>query len=115
MSTELAAPEERGSLRVDPVVARKVAQHVADHAPGTLRAPHGRTGRPGSIATVQATGTVVDIRLDVALCYPAPVREVTERLRRLVADEVLRVTGLQVRTVTFTVSALLPETRPRVE
>lgn len=115
MTAEPVAPEERGTLRVDPGVARKVAQHVADHAPGTLRAPRGRTGRRGSIATVHSTGTVLDIVLDVALCYPAPVQEIIEKLRRLVTDEVRRVTGLQVRTVTFTVSALLPETRPRVQ
>lgn len=112
MSTEPVAPEDRGTLRVDPGVARKVAQHVADHAPGTLR---GRTGRTGSVATVHATGSVVEIGLTVALCYPAPIREVTEKLRRLVTDEVRRVTGLQVRAVTFTVCALLPETRPRVQ
>ena len=113
--SKLPAPEERGSLEVSPTVVRKVAQRAADRTPGTLRASRRTGGKHGSSARVDGTDSTVDIVLDVALRYPAPVREITETVRRQVTDEVRRIPGYRVRAVTFTVSALLPETRPRVE
>lgn len=110
----LPAAEERGTLEVSPNVVRKVAQRVADHAPGTLWTPHRITDEHGSSARIDGTGNTVDIMLDVALRYPAPVREITEEVRRQVTDEVQRITGYRVRGVQVTVSALLPEIRPRV-
>jgi uncharacterized alkaline shock family protein YloU len=116
----LAAPEERGALEVHQTVVRKVAEHAADTTPGTL--PTRRTvagvgvGQQGASAKVGAGGGEVDIRLEVALRYPEPVRETVAELRRRVLDEVRRITGYQVHSVDVTVSALLPEpTRPRVE
>ena len=116
----LPAPEERGALEVHQTVVCKVAEHAADDTPGTL--PARRTvagvgvGQQGASAKVDGGGNEVDIRLEVALRYPAPVRETVAELRRRVIDEVRRITGYQVHSVDVTVSALLPEpTRPRVE
>ncbi len=116
----LPAPEERGALEVHQAVVRKVAEHVADHTPGTL--PTRRTvagvgiGQQGASAKVGSGGGEVDIRLEVALRYPDPVRETVAELRRRVTDEVRHITGYEVHSVDVTVSALLPEpTRPRVE
>jgi uncharacterized alkaline shock family protein YloU len=57
----------------------------------------------------------VAIALELALRYPSPIRELSEQVRKQVTDEVHRITGYRVRSVSITVSALLPETRPRVE
>ena len=115
----LSAPEERGALEVHQTVVRKVAEHAADDTPGTL--PTRRTvagvgvGQQGASAKVGGGGEV-DIRLEVALRYPAPVRETVAELRRRVTDEVRHITGYHVHSVDVTVAALLPEsTRPRVE
>lgn len=116
----LPVPEERGALKVHQIVVRKVAEHAADGTPGTL--PARRTvagisaGQQGASAKVDNRGDEVDIRLDVALRYPAPVRETVAELRRRVTEEVRRITGYHAHSVDVTVSALLPEpTRPRVE
>ncbi len=116
----LPAPEERGALEVHQTVVRKVAEHAADNTPGTLPARRKiagvGVGQQGASAKVEDRGNEVDIRLDVALRYPAPVRETVAELRRRVIEEVRHITGYQVHSVDVIVSALLPEpTRPRVE
>lgn len=113
------APDDRGGLEISPGVVRKVAQRAADLTPGTLLAPRRiagiGAGEHGSSARVDGAGTDIDIALDVALRYPAPIREITDAVRRQVTDEVGRITGFRVRAVRVTVSALLPQPRPRVE
>lgn len=111
---ERRPPEERGALEVSPVVVRKVAQRVADAFPDTVRAPRRVVGEQGSRARVTGAGRHVDIAVELALRYPAPVRETTDELRRRIVAEVRHLTGYQVRGVSFTVSALLPDTGPRV-
>ncbi|MGH4022522.1 MAG: Asp23/Gls24 family envelope stress response protein [Pseudonocardiaceae bacterium] len=115
----MTTTDDRGTLEVNPSVVRKVAQWAADLTPGTLRAPRRvagiGAGEHGSTAKVDGAGNDIDITLDVALRYPSPVREITDQVRRQVTDEVRRITGYRVRAVRVTVSALLPETRPRVE
>lgn len=104
----MTAPEERGTLRIDQGVVRKLAEHAADLAPGT--AISGR--RHGASAKVSGSGEEVDLRLELALTYPAPVRDTVEKLRADVSDEVLRMTGYRVRSVDIVVSGLVsPEVR----
>lgn len=111
-----ADPEERGWLRIDPSVLRKIAEHTADLAPGTLSAP--RTvagvgvGSTGATAKVTVTGRRVDLQLAVALHYPGPVRSTVDELRRGIGDELQRITGYQVRSIAVTVTALLPPPTP---
>lgn len=116
-AAERFSVEERGTLEVHPSVVRKVAERVADLTPGTLRAPRRiagiEAGEQGASAKVDGAGGDVEIALDVALQYPSPVHELAEQLRHRVTDEVHRITGYRVRSVRVTVSALLPDTRPR--
>lgn len=116
-TSDQPSPEDRGTLEVHPSVVRKVAERAADETPGTLRAPRKiiGTGEHGASAKIDGFGNDIDISLDVAMRYPSPVRELAEDLRRRVTDEVHRITGYRVRSVRVTVSALLPESRPRVE
>lgn len=110
---------ERGRLRIDPEVVRKIAQHAADEVPGTARMPRRiagvGVGSHGSHVRVRHTGDTVDLTLDIALHYPATIRDVVDRVRARVVGEIARNTGFQVRSLDVTVSALLPDIRPRVE
>ncbi|MCP2258328.1 putative conserved protein YloU, alkaline shock protein (Asp23) family [Streptoalloteichus tenebrarius] len=113
---DLPDPADRGRLRVNPSVVRRIAERCADLTPGTVRAPRGMgRGDRGARAHVSGSGHDVDIELDVALRYPSAVRETADALRHRITEEVSRVTGYHVRSVHVTVSALLPETPPRVE
>ncbi|MGH3916318.1 MAG: Asp23/Gls24 family envelope stress response protein [Pseudonocardiaceae bacterium] len=111
-------PGERGRLRIDPSVLRKVAAHVADRTPGALPTP--RTvagiglGSAGATVRVAVTGQRVDLNVELALGYPGPVRATVEQLRGRVGDELRRITGYQVRSIAVTVTALLPEPGSRL-
>jgi uncharacterized alkaline shock family protein YloU len=113
-------PGERGRLRIDTSVLRKIAEHAADLIPGTLPAP--RTvagvgfGNIGASAKVTVIGQRVDLRVELALRYPDPVRSTVDQLRSKISDEIRRITDYDVRSIAVTVTALLPEpdTSPRV-
>lgn len=122
MSTQPAPPrppEERGRLSIDPLVVRKVAQHAADTTEGTATARRTLAGMAigtqRSSVRVTGEGNDIDLAIDLALHYPAAVRQVVDVLRARVSDEVERVTAYRVRGVDVTVSALLPDIPPRVE
>ncbi len=106
---DLAEPAERGTLTVAHAVVRKVAQHAADQVPGTLR-----DGEKGAKAKVGGLDNDVDLALDLAVGYPAPVRSVVDVVREKVTGEVELLTGYHVRTLAVTVSALRPAVPPRV-
>ena len=105
---------ERGRLSIDPSVVRRVVEHAADLVPGTARAPRRLSADRGASARVSGAGNDVDVRLDVALVYPLPVREKVAEIRETVTGEVERITGYHVRGLDVVVSALLPDTHPRV-
>jgi len=113
-----ADPGERGRLRIDPSVLRKVAEHAADLTPGAL--PAQRTvagiglGATGATAKITVAAQRVDLRVELALRYPGPVRSTVDQLRSRVGDEVRRITGYQVRSIAVTVTALLSEPSSRL-
>ncbi|OLR95101.1 hypothetical protein BJP25_08455 [Actinokineospora bangkokensis] len=108
--------ELRGVLRIDPAVVRKIAERAADTTDGTTRVTRALTGARGASATVTGAGGSVSVRVDLALRYPAPVRDVVARVRDRVTAEVERLTSYRVVGVDVVVSALLPEPpRARVE
>lgn len=115
----LPEPAERGALSIAHTVVRKVAQHAADLVPGTV--PNERriagvsTGKAGASAKVAGSDNDVDLALELALRYPAPVQAVTGDVRAKVVEEVERLTSYHVRSLAVTVSALLPDVAPRVQ
>jgi uncharacterized alkaline shock family protein YloU len=111
---ELPEPADRGTLTIDQSVVRKVVEHAADRVPGTARAQRRLIGDRGSVAKISGAGNDVDVRLDIALNYPLPVREKVAEVRGAIVEEVERITGYRVRGVDVVVSALLPEANPRV-
>ncbi|RZQ61546.1 Asp23/Gls24 family envelope stress response protein [Amycolatopsis suaedae] len=114
-SETLPAAEDRGTLRIDQSVVRKVAQRAADQVPGTARVERKLgLGTHGATARISGHDNDVDIALDVALHYPAAVRTVVGDLRAKVTEEVEHITSYRVRALRVTVSALLPDIPPRV-
>jgi uncharacterized alkaline shock family protein YloU len=112
-------PGDRGWLRIDPAVLRKIAERAADRTPGTLPAPRAvaglSRGRAGATAKVTITGQQVDVHIQLALRYPGPVPATVDQVRRRIDDEVRRLTGYQVCSITVTVTALLPEPSPGLQ
>jgi uncharacterized alkaline shock family protein YloU len=113
MSPTLAAAEDRGLLEISPVVLRKIIEHAADQVPGTLR--HGRrlagidvgeVGASAKVTTGSGDQTAVDVRLELHLQYPAAVRTVVDAVRARVAEELDRLAGHHVRSLTVTVAGL---------
>jgi uncharacterized alkaline shock family protein YloU len=116
---ELGPAEERGRLVIAHTVVRKIAQYAADEVPGTTRARRSlagvELGRQGASAKIFGNGNEVDVLIDLALHYPAAVRDVVDAVRTHVAEEIGRLTAYRVRALDVTVSALLPDVEPRVE
>ncbi|WP_433507512.1 Asp23/Gls24 family envelope stress response protein [Pseudonocardia halophobica] len=108
--------DERGDLDIAPAVLRKIVEHATDLVPGTLhrerRVAGVEVGDAGPRARISATGDAVDVRLELACAYPAPVRETVAAVRDMVATELERISGYRVRSLAVTVSGLREPTRP---
>ncbi|MGH3439319.1 MAG: Asp23/Gls24 family envelope stress response protein [Sciscionella sp.] len=107
---------DRGTLKIDQRVVRKIVEYTADLAFDT--APDGTktagVGRRGSRAGVSGEGNHVDVQLDLPLRYPSPIRETVAGVRAEIGKVLERITGYHVRSIAVTVSGLRPETRSRV-
>jgi uncharacterized alkaline shock family protein YloU len=113
----LAVAEERGGLEIHSTVLRKIVEHAADQVPGTLRHERrlagidlgiGEAGASARITTGTGDPPSVDVRLELTLQYPGPVRSVVAAVREKVGDELVRITGHRVRSMTVTVEGLRP-------
>lgn len=121
-SPELADAGERGTLDIDQSVLRKIVEHAADQAPGTRhrarRVAGMGLGESGPSAKISAGAEGLDVRLHVALHYPAPIRATVADVRARIARDLERIAGQQVRSLSVDVDALQvdhePET-PRVQ
>ena len=114
--TGLPPVEERGRLDIGPTVLRKIVEHAADQVPGTLRHERrlagidigGEAGASARVATGTGDPPTVDVRLELTLQYPAPVRAVVAAVRAKVSEELARVAGHRVRAMTVTIAGLRP-------
>ncbi len=73
------------------------------------------TGGRGTEGRADDDGADLDVAVELALVYPAPIRATVDEVGERVRQAVRRLTGHRVRSVSVTVSALLPRSRPRVE
>lgn len=122
MSGELADAAERGTLDIDQSVLRKIVEHAADRAPGTRH--RSRTvagmgvGESGPSAKISSGTEGLDVRLNLALSYPSPIRSTVADVRERITRDLDRITGQQVRSLSVEVDALqgdrVPEA-PRVQ
>jgi uncharacterized alkaline shock family protein YloU len=113
-------PGERGRLQIGRTVLRKIAEHAADQDPGSARIRRRVAGvglgEHGASAQLSGPDDALRVRLDLALRYPAPVRETVASVRKRIDEELRRIADYQVRAIDVTVSALIPADTPvRVE
>ncbi|MDZ4091268.1 MAG: Asp23/Gls24 family envelope stress response protein [Arthrobacter sp.] len=57
-------------------------------------------------ASVELTGNIATLRVEVGMLYPVPLRRATEELRRRIAARVTELTGVDVRQVDIRISWL---------
>jgi uncharacterized alkaline shock family protein YloU len=107
--------EERGRLEIHPTVLRKIVEHAADQVPGTLRHERrlagidmGEAGASARVTTGAGDPPTVDVRLELTLQYPAPVRTVVGAVRARVSEDLARIAGHRVRGMTVTIAGLRP-------
>ncbi|MER7016291.1 hypothetical protein ABT324_33085, partial [Saccharopolyspora sp. NPDC000359] len=93
-TAERADPGDRGRLHISRSVLRKIAEHTADQDPGCARMRRRITGlglgQHGASAQVSGPDDALRVRLDVALRYPAPVRDAVAALRTRIGVELAR-------------------------
>ena len=113
MNQPLPAVAERGRLEIHPAVLRKIVEYAADQVPGTLRHERrlagidiGEAGASARVTTGSGDPPSVDVRIELTLQYPAPVRTVVEAVRAKVGEELVRIAGHRVRAMTVTVAGL---------
>ena len=103
-------PGNRGRTTIaDRVVAKVAAQAATEvqHAAGLRRSLAGRSlGGDRVRATADVDGHVTTLRLELAVDYPTPVRQVTRAVRRQVVSRVGEYCGMTVDHVDITVAAL---------
>ena len=103
----------RGSLVVASEVVEKVAAEVAARTDG-VGVPHSsalRRVRGGQTPGVRATVVdgIADLQVEVTLRYPDPVERTCRALRDALADQVPRLSGVELRLVDITVVDLVPD------
>lgn len=124
-----ADADSRGSLEIAPVVLRRIVEHTADEVPGVLH--RGRRvgglemGEEGPKARVSPSipadaGTAdterepsLDVRLDLTLAYPAPVRATVDAVRAEVTAELARLAGYRLGSFAVRVVGLHSPQAPR--
>ena len=112
----------RGGTEVTGQAVARIAHQALSEIDEALPAPRRMLGvrrgrRSAAEARAWVDGGLAAVTLRVSVVYPAPVREVTRRLREHVRAVVGRLTGLEVRQVDIEVARLVrPEPRDgRVE
>jgi uncharacterized alkaline shock family protein YloU len=114
-----AEPAERGRLDIHPAVLRKIVEYAADGVPGTLRNERrlagidvGESGASARVTVGPGEPAHVDVRLELTLRYPEPVRSVVDAVRAAVADDLARLAGHRMRSLAVTVTALRDAAAP---
>ncbi|MBN9748107.1 Asp23/Gls24 family envelope stress response protein [Amycolatopsis sp. A1MSW2902] len=111
------AAEERGTL----TISEHTVERLAAHAAGEIDRVGGAAGRTLGISlggealdrsaktSARIAGGEVELDVRISLEYPAPVGATTERVRGHLRGRVEELTGMPVRRVGITVTALHTE------
>jgi uncharacterized alkaline shock family protein YloU len=105
---------ERGHTTIkERAVERIVARAMGEDGRGLRRSVHPVQGRIGGPRIdVDVDGSLVTARVQMAVVYPEPVREVASKVRDRVRERVQDLTGLTVRQVDIEVARLEPREGP---
>ncbi len=105
--SELAPPEDRGSLNIAEKIVEKVAtmaasevDQVTDHRMGWRRIP----GQGLPKATAEIAGGHARIGVQIATPWPSPLTDIATQTRDHVRERVASLTGLDVVAVDVTVA-----------
>lgn len=116
-AAELPDPELRGRTTIADRVVERIAAAAAaevDAATGTARrvlgVPVSSADRPRVSARVHGEEATVEI--DMSVAWPAPVRQVTRRVREHVGERLVSLVGLRSARVDVHVAALPVERAP---
>lgn len=110
-----ADPGQRGRLTIAPRVIERVAQRAVAEVDSATGSPARVLGiamsTTGERARVSATvqGDAADVKVDMSVTWPAPVRDVTAQVRSRVATQLRDLAGIQHAHVAIRVSALHSE------
>ncbi len=101
--------QDRGRLVIDRQVVEKVIRQVAQEVAGAEGGPGGFLGLGGEAelrphASVELVGRTAAVTVSVGLPYPAPIRDITERLRTRIIDRGGALTGLTIGRVDIRVA-----------
>lgn len=107
--------ERRGDIRIPDRVLTRIATRAAEEVDGVVAVRRRGTARWKNDARATVAGDLAVVSLNVTVTYPTPIRTLTERLRRHVADRVHQLTGLTVDHVDIDVTALVPKQRSEHE
>lgn len=110
---ERTAAARRGRL----VIGHRVVEKIARQAASEVAAAGGSSGGILGVGAhtdmsalpevdVELSGQTASIDLDIAIAYPAPLRQATEQVRQHVMDRVAEMAGIQVTRVDLTITAL---------
>ncbi|MFC0037930.1 Asp23/Gls24 family envelope stress response protein [Actinomadura rayongensis] len=102
------------SARGVTVIADRVLVRLAEHAARCAEATGERDvrllgvprGRRAAKASVEVQGHVAEVRVEIAVVYPEPVRLIARDVRERVRREIEDTTGHRVKQVDVVVSAL---------
>ncbi|MDT0548755.1 MULTISPECIES: DUF6286 domain-containing protein [Streptomyces] len=117
----LGPPETRGRTEIADRVLERIAVRAVtevDQAGGAQRRllgmPLGRANAPPAPrATAHVDGHLATVAMTVSVAYPAPIRQVSRRVRERVAARIGELTGLDVREVDIDVARLSHPAAPR--
>lgn len=117
----LGPPETRGRTQIaDRVLERIAARAVTevDQAGGAARrllgVPLGRQGADTAArVTAHVDGQLAMVTVRLSVTYPAPIRQVTRRVRDHITARVTQLTGLDLRQVDIDIAALTSPLPPQ--
>lgn len=101
----------RGSTEVTGRVVERIASRALTEVDDVAEAPRRLLGVPVGGVSAWVDGGLATLTLRVSVVYPAPVRDVSRRLREHVRAVVGRLTGLDVRQVDIEIARLVPPER----
>jgi uncharacterized alkaline shock family protein YloU len=107
-----ADPAERGTTTLAPRVVEKVASQAAGETEQVFGLPRRLAGRALGGERVRASATVdghlAAVEIELAAAFPAPLIELTRRVRDHVSSRLTSLCGVRVDYVDVTVAALRP-------
>ncbi|MFI0419388.1 Asp23/Gls24 family envelope stress response protein [Spongiactinospora sp. 9N601] len=111
MAPTAAPPERRGRTIIPDQVVSQVAARAAREVDGVLEVRRRGAVPWNERSSANVDGGLATLALDVTVAYPAPLRTLTERIRRHVAARVHHLTGLAIGHVDIDVTAMVPAQR----